>query len=134
MSARFIPLFLALVAAGTSLLATPYHFSFSSLTETSSAVHFDGNSNSFSFQPDGVGARDFSVSGSDFGDLDGFRGSIAGTFGIGPITVTGLRQRASVSGSGQFTIYDSLGQGITANLAWVDIFTRESLGGSTAEA
>ena len=123
---RVSPLLLisALTLSCSPLWAVPYNFDIASLSNPASGILFNGFTDSFSFPPDGSNARDFSISNSGSGDLDGLFGSITGTFTIGPITVNGSRQQAAVSGIGQFSIYDSAGLAITADLIWVDILTR----------
>lgn len=84
-------------------------------------VQFNGTGDTFTFLPS---AEDqFVITGSDgVGDSVGLRGWMTGTFSIGAITTSGLLQTASVTGSGQLTIYHGLNT-LTATLTWDSIST-----------
>jgi hypothetical protein len=115
---------LVLLAGCLPLSATPYRFGFSS--SPGSAVVFDGDTDSFSFLPDG-GGFDFDITTSDDGALDFHSGNIEGLFSIGAISIFEspftILETASVSGLGLFSITDLLGHSIAADLEWVDIVT-----------
>lgn len=132
MRAPLRPVLLVLALSASPLWAVPYQFGFSSLSSPASSVAFNGSTDTFNFVPDGGNSKDFVISGSDFGDLDGLFGSISGTFTIGTIFSAGPLQQAAVTGSGQLSIFDSSGSAITADLVWEDIFTLDlgsTLGG-----
>jgi hypothetical protein len=84
-------------------------------------VQFNGTGDTFTFLP--TIEDQFVITGSDgAGDSVGLRGWMTGNFSIGAITTSGLLQTASVTGSGQLTIYHGLNT-LTATLTWDSIST-----------
>src|SRR3954453_22843875 len=82
-------------------------------------VQFNGTGETFTFLP--TIEDQFVITGSDgAGDSVGLRGWMTGNFSIGAITTSGLLQTASVTGSGQLTIYHGLNT-LTATLTWDSI-------------
>lgn len=94
-------------------------------------IKFDGTTDTFQFVPTSGGS--FSIDTSDgTGDAVGLQGIMTGTFSIGKISETvtpaGKIQTASVTGSGQLTIFGGL-ENLTAKLVFDDIFTLGTTGG-----
>lgn len=95
------------------------------------SLHFNGNSDSFSFLHS-PGGSDFSITGLDgpgYDPLLGLLGSITGSFSVGAATIQGVMQTAPVTGSGVFSISDGFGGVFTADLSWVDMLTIAAVGG-----
>ena len=92
-------------------------------------IAFTGSSDSFTFA-DGVGGRDFRITGSDgAGDALGLLGNIGGIFTIEGIAIAGGRESAVVSSTdGRFSIFDGTVT-LTSDIAWISIFTDGSTGG-----
>jgi hypothetical protein len=95
--------------------------------------------NTFNFQDASGGlfaGYDFAVTdvgGSDgTGTAVGLLGNIGGTYTIGAITVDGNRQSAPVTGSGTFSIDDGAGNLLTADIAFLTIFTDGEAGNVNA--
>lgn len=110
------------MALGTTAQADTLTLNFSSIPGgTGSSIHFNGangvgTTGSFDFvnAVGGVGSGfDFQIDNSNGllfnalgGDAVGLFGNITGSFAIGAITIDGLLQSASVTGSGIFSIFD----------------------------
>jgi len=64
------------------------------------------------------------------GSAVGLQGDLDGTFTIGTISTDGTTESAPVSGLGTFSIVDSLGFVLTADLSWVSISSNGSTAGT----
>jgi hypothetical protein len=73
--------------------------------------------------------HDFEITQSDTPNLIGIHGDIDGTFTVGTITTIGSIQTAPLSGTGTFSLTDSGGYVLKADLAWNEIFTYGGSGG-----
>lgn len=96
-----------------------------------SSITFVGNT--FSFVDDSNGF-DFSVTSvtGGAGSSIGLFGNIQGNYTVGAISTLGSLQSASVTGNGSFSITDASNIQLTANVAWIDIFTNGTAGGINA--
>ena len=120
---------LTLICSGSALAL---EISYSSLGDdvTPAQIVFLGNTDTMTFTLPASG--NFIISSvADITDLDtlGLRGTIAGTFTIGPIVTLGPIEAAPVSGRGTFTIVDENAVPFTADLTWKNIFTAGANGG-----
>lgn len=105
---------MASLVCGNSLSATS--FSYKSLP--GSTISFNGHGN-FTFSPSSVGSDNFKITTP--GAALNLLGDTTGTFTIGSITTSGGTSTATVTGTGQFIVYDGTGHTLTANLQWDNI-------------
>lgn len=108
--------FLALAPAANAL-----NFDFVSDGDPGSTIQFNGTPKTFNFAPASTG-YDFVIRTSDNASLVGLKGNFAGTFTIGSVTTIGGLQSATVTGTGQFSIFDG-STTLTADLVWNSAFS-----------
>lgn len=102
-------------------------------SDLGSSMRFDGTGDTFRFDA-GLSGLDFLVTlvHDGFGDSLGLRGNILGDFTIGSITTMGSTQSAPVTSvGGVISIFDGT-TSLTADIAWIDIFTNGTIGGLNA--
>lgn len=102
-------------------------------SDLGASMRFNGTGNTFMFD-DGLAGRDFIVTlvHDGFGDSVGLKGNILGDFTIGSISSSGTTQSATVTSvGGAISIFDGT-TSLTADLAWIDIFTNGTIGGLNA--
>jgi hypothetical protein len=99
-------------------------------------IQFNGASSSFQLNPapGSLGSPQFAVTSETGGSSAiGLKGWINGSpWTIGPITVSGTTQTATVTGLGSLFLNDGAGNNLTGNLNWITIETFQSLGGINA--
>jgi len=99
-------------------------------------IQFNGASSSFQLNPapGSLGSPQFAVtSETDGSSAIGLKGWINGSpWTIGPISVSGTTQTATVTGLGSLFLNDGAGNNLTGNLNWITIETVQSLGGINA--
>jgi hypothetical protein len=102
-------------------------------SDIGSSIRFNGNTDSFMFNQ-GLSGYDFMVTlaHDGFGDSLGLKGNISGDFTIGSISSNGPTQSAPVTSvGGVISIFDGT-TSLTADIAWIDIFTNGTIGGLNA--
>lgn len=102
-------------------------------SDLGSSMSFNGTDNTFGFNT-GQSGRDFMITlvHDGFGDSLGFKGNVSGEFTIGTITTDGTMQSAPVTSvNGAVSIFDGATY-LTGDIAWIDIFTEGSSGGSNS--
>ena len=99
-------------------------------------IQFNGASSSFQLNPapGSLGSPQFAVTSETGGSSAiGLKGWINGSpWTIGPISVSGTTQTATVTGLGSLFLNDGAGNNLTGNLNWITIETVQSLGGINA--
>jgi len=137
---RFLPLVAALVVGAALGAPSQAHAAFAqvdfSATKNSSIVFNPkdpgpGLTGSFSFV-NTKAAPSFLITSGGTGTAIGLQGDITGSYNIGAITTSGSVQSAGVTNGGvgahQFIVYDGKNT-FTADVAWIDIFTKGTGGG-----
>lgn len=96
-------------------------------------VVFNGNG-TFTFPTDAVTGNNILIVSGGSGSAVGLEGAITGTFAIGPVATVGPLQAALVGGKGKLTIDDGVGNDLTADLVWYNMYTIGPFGGLNAGA
>jgi hypothetical protein len=107
---------------------------FSSVSDTGGTlpgafIAFTGGPSRTITFPGAPSGYDFIINQSDAPSMIGIQGNINGTFTVGTISSLGSLQTAPVSGTGTFSLTDSSGYVLSADLVWDEIFTYGGSGG-----
>jgi hypothetical protein len=103
--------------------------SFDFAAASNASIQFIGNSHQIQFPS--TSTSDFTITDATSFSLAGLHGAIGGTFVVGTIATAGALEQANITTSdGVFSVDDGVGNSLTADLNWDEIFVYNNLFGA----